>query len=403
MGSEEEFLALVDNAFAKLEWVETEGPDPEASEFAEVAAFLKNSDSGQREDLLKKLVTVLAEMFSKEKEKHENQETDEFLVTCPGSTEVFSVGYRGFWLISLLELEEEHVTVTLESFKVGGLGPFCFLGVWGDQDELIRFSSHICRQQKPLDKICLNEVRCRSDKDGLAVVRMLQHCVEFELSHIFLYFEDSPLVAQFWKELAVELKKSPVKTLETPGRALIKADTEDLREIWKSCVLEKIEVGDQKITPGDDEGWQAIEEIVAKEIKFSEMIAGYLEKFLDRIKDGQGPTCPSGFPLKQVAEAKIHWCCNLCGTKYLMDYPWRCEQCDRADCQFDVDRRCMVKYGGVEPVESVAQRFAEETGLKLKFAMMWLEEAGVDYERALKEFEEAKAEGKINPEGFEEK
>ena len=65
--------------------------------------------------------------------------------------------------------------------------------------------------------------------------------------------------------------------------------------------------------------------------------------------------------------------------------------------------RCMVKYGGVEPVESVAQRFAEETGLKLKFAKMWLEEAGVNYERALKEFEEAKAEGKIAPEGFEEK
>ena len=65
--------------------------------------------------------------------------------------------------------------------------------------------------------------------------------------------------------------------------------------------------------------------------------------------------------------------------------------------------RCMVKYGGVEPVEVVAQRFAEETGLKLKFAKMWLEEAGADYERALKEFEEAKAEGKIAPEAFEEK
>ena len=65
--------------------------------------------------------------------------------------------------------------------------------------------------------------------------------------------------------------------------------------------------------------------------------------------------------------------------------------------------RCMAKYGGVEPVESVAQRFAEETGLKLKFAKMWVEEAGGDYERALKEFEEAKAEGKIAPEGFEEK
>ena len=63
----------------------------------------------------------------------------------------------------------------------------------------------------------------------------------------------------------------------------------------------------------------------------------------------------------------------------------------------------MVKYGGVEPLESVAQRFAEETGLKLKFAMMWLEEAGGGYERALKEFEEAKKEGKIHQEGFEEK
>merc|ERR1711962_856246 len=98
---------------------------------------------------------------------------------------------------------------------------------------------------------------------------MLQNCVEFKLSHIFLYLEESPLVAQFWKVLAVELKRSPVKTLETPGRALIKADTEDLRAIWESCVLEKIEVGDQGITPGDGEGWQAIEEIVAKEIKFS--------------------------------------------------------------------------------------------------------------------------------------
>ena len=38
-------------------------------------------------------------------------------------------------------------------------------------------------------------------------------------------------------------------------------------------------------------------------------------------------------------------------------------------------------------------------------ARIWagLEEAGVDYQRALKEFEEAKVEGKINPEGFEEK
>ena len=41
MGSEEDFLALVDNAFAKLVWVETEGPDPAATEFAKMAAFWK--------------------------------------------------------------------------------------------------------------------------------------------------------------------------------------------------------------------------------------------------------------------------------------------------------------------------------------------------------------------------
>ena len=32
--------------------------------------------------------------------------------------------------------------VNLESFKVGGLGPFAFLGVWGDQEELIRYHKY---------------------------------------------------------------------------------------------------------------------------------------------------------------------------------------------------------------------------------------------------------------------
>ena len=61
-------------------------------------------------------------------------------MTCRGSEEVFSVGYEGFWLISLLEAGgDDQVTVNLESFKVGGLGPFVFMGVWGDQNELSRY------------------------------------------------------------------------------------------------------------------------------------------------------------------------------------------------------------------------------------------------------------------------
>ena len=92
-------------------------------------------------------------------------------------------------------------------------------------------------------------------------------------------------------------------------------------------------------------------------------------------------------------------------------------------CNFDVDRQCMVKYAGAniqyasmqplhrnftakyvgeEPADLVGKRFAEETGLKFEFAMVWLEQNGVDFEKALVEFNEAKAEGNILPEAYSE-
>ena len=123
MESKEEFMSLAEDAFSKMKWVELECPDPEASEFTKFATFLTKSNSDQ---LFKKLVEICHERFSKDHE-------DEFLVTC-GSPEVFSVGYQGFWLISLLEAGNDQVRVTLESFKVGGLGPFVFMGVWGDNE-----------------------------------------------------------------------------------------------------------------------------------------------------------------------------------------------------------------------------------------------------------------------------
>ena len=57
---------------------------------------------------------------------------------------------------------------------------------------------------------------------------------------------------------------------------------------------------------------------------------------------------------------------------------------------------------GEEPADSVGKRFAEETGLKFEFAMVWLEQNGVDFEKALVEFNEAKAEGNILPEAYSE-
>jgi len=83
-----------------------------------------------------------------------------------------------------------------------------------------------------------------------------------------------------------------------------------------------------------------------------------------------------------------------------MDFPWRCEQCERKECNFDVDRACMVKYAGEEPAEAIGKRFAAQTGLKFKFAMGLLEQNGVDFDKALAEFEELKAEGEILPEAY---
>jgi len=398
MESEEEFMSLTEAAFSKMIWVELECPEPDEPEFTKLAAFVKEDSNSDQ--LLQKLVKICDEKFSKEKEPS-GEDSPEFLVTCRGSEKIFSVGYDGFWLISLLEVGDGPVTVNLESFKISGLGPFVFMGVWGDKNELIRFSSHICRQEKPLSKICLKEVRCTTVEDGLAVTKMLENCDEFKVSHVYLYLTESN--AEFWTALALQLKRAPVKILQTSSKALLGARMEDLREIWEFCVLETLDLDwGNEVQLGEEEGWQKIQDAVAKEEKLRDKIADNLEKFVARINDGQGPTCPSGFPLKKASDSKLHWGCNLCGAMYLTDYPWRCEKCERKSCDFDVDRACMVKYAGEESAESMSKRFAEETGIKLKCATLWIEESGVDYDKALDEFNEAKAGGEIPPEAYSE-
>ena len=62
----------------------------------------------------------------------------------------------------------------------------------------------------------------------------------------------------------------------------------------------------------------------------------------------------------------------------------------------------MVKYAGEESAESIGKRFAEETGLKLKAAMLMVEQSDLDFDKALADFNEAKAEGKIPLEAYSE-
>ena len=92
---------------------------------------------------------------------------------------------------------------------------------------------------------------------------MLEKCDHFEISHLYFYFNDWPLVAEFWTSLLNQLKRFPVKQLETFSRGMLGARMEDLKEIWESCILEKLEVGGKTVELGDPEGWQRIEELVA--------------------------------------------------------------------------------------------------------------------------------------------
>merc|ERR1712192_32614 len=141
------------------------------------------------------------------------------------------------------------------------------------------------------------EVRCTTVEDGLAVTKMLENCEEFKVSHVYLYFTESD--AEFWTTLAVQLRRAPVKILHTSSKALLEARMEDLKEIWEFCVLETLEIGGNEVQLGEEEGWQQVQEAVAKEENLRDMIADNVEKFVARINDGQGPTCPSGSALKK--------------------------------------------------------------------------------------------------------
>ena len=140
MGSDEEFKAFAEAAFAKMIMKPREEVlDSRAPEFTQLVAFLDESD--QREEFLRKLVKVCTKRFSRER----GPESSEFLVTCSGDPEVFNVGYGGFWLLSLLEAGKETVTTSLQSFKIGRLGPVVYMGVWGDQEILGRWVPNLER------------------------------------------------------------------------------------------------------------------------------------------------------------------------------------------------------------------------------------------------------------------
>ena len=93
-------------------------------------------------------------------------------------------------------------------------------------------------------------------------MKMLQNCDQFEVSHVYLYFKEAD--AEFWSTLLVLLKKFPVKTLQMSGKALLGVRMEELREIWEFCVLERLQIDSKEVQVGDQEGWEKIQEIVAK-------------------------------------------------------------------------------------------------------------------------------------------
>ena len=108
------------------------------------------------------------------------------------------------------------------------------------------------------------QVHCLTGEDALGLTQMLENCDHFEISHLYFYFKDWPLVAEFWTALLKQLKRFPVKQLETLSRGLLGARMEDLKEIWECCILEELKVGSTFVELGELEGWQRMEELVAK-------------------------------------------------------------------------------------------------------------------------------------------
>ena len=125
-------------------------------------------------------------------------------------------------------------------------------------DALIQLQ-HMCNEHK-YDL----QVHCLTGEDALALTQMLEYSEKFEISHLYFYFNDWPLVAEFWTALLNQLKRFPVKKLDTFKRGLLGARMEDLKEIWESCILEELKVGSTYVELGELEGWQRIEELVAK-------------------------------------------------------------------------------------------------------------------------------------------
>ena len=106
-------------------------------------------------------------------------------------------------------------------------------------------------------------MRCTTVEDGLALTKMLENCDEFKVSHVYLYLTESN--AEFWTALAAQLKRAPVKILQTSSKALLGARMEDLREIWEFCVLETMDLDwGNEVQLGEEEGWQKIQDAVAK-------------------------------------------------------------------------------------------------------------------------------------------
>ena len=106
-------------------------------------------------------------------------------------------------------------------------------------------------------------MRCTTVEDGLALTKMLENCEEYKISHVYLYLTESN--AEFWTALAAQLKRAPVKILQTSSKALLGARMEDLREIWEFCVLETFDLDfGNEVQLGEEEGWQKIQDAVAK-------------------------------------------------------------------------------------------------------------------------------------------
>jgi len=235
---------VIDSAVDKIK---KDGRDPDASEFLDLKAFVFSS--GEAEDYLKALMHVIGNEFVID----DDTEVSFQWPDCPDDWGRCT-NWDGFWLLTLVEEDREHVFADIES---------AFLSARAGSEMIGKFASHALRQQPRISMIRFDEVECSTTEDVLRLARLLEKCEDFKVIQLHLTLEEE--MTEAWRALGDQLTRFPAKEIHASSKALQGTDRDCLKLVWETGTssLWKVDEVEVVVEEGNkDEGWAKIEQIV---------------------------------------------------------------------------------------------------------------------------------------------